>query len=94
MSNPKNKCTTIRTEYITASRTINTLLVTEIANPENQTVIYEYNHDGISFILIENSLELNKYLDGNPDTKVIISHDTEKESEQWIENKLDISRFK
>ncbi|WP_179021307.1 hypothetical protein [Winogradskyella forsetii] len=58
-----NNLQTINTEYLRASRTIETILV---SNQETSDVFFVYNYEGYSFRLFENHFDLiSFFLNGN-----------------------------
>ena len=57
-----NEIQAVRTDYITASRTIETI---SVKSPTHQTVFFVYNYEGYSFRLFRSIIKLIEFFNGN-----------------------------
>jgi len=57
-----NEIDQIAVDYIRPSRTIESYLLTDIKNPDNQKVVYVYNYEGYHFRIFDDILELIKFM--------------------------------
>ena len=60
-----NHIEAIETDYIRPSRTVETILLTDIRNREMQKLVYVYNYEGKHFRIFGDVLELSNFLNGN-----------------------------
>ncbi len=77
-----NKIEVIQSDYLRASRTIET---TRISNGTKSILNYVYNYEGYHFRLFNDTIELIDFFESNIEPE--LSFDTELELDNYLENR-------
>jgi len=77
-----NKIEVIQSDYLRASRTIET---TRISNGTKSILIYVYNYEGNNFRLFNDTIELIDFFESNIEPE--LSFDKELELDNYLENR-------